>query len=167
MPLPLRAAEGQLPAIAITAGHGHTVIHTVCKRTGAAQLRAFGSNERGQLGLPWLAGVEDRPLPTVVDDEAMHQAAVGSVFAKKGKEIAIRREEQREEALAIDLAQDLFAMAGGYSHGASPSKLSADSPGSGDGLAASMPPGAPAIRAAEAGVSPPEFLQGWWPKSRN
>ena len=58
-----------LEVIEVAAGHEHTVVRIGHGKDGKwlGELRAFGSNQTGQLGLPWLADQGDKCLPARVE----------------------------------------------------------------------------------------------------
>jgi alpha-tubulin suppressor-like RCC1 family protein len=55
-----------LQVVEIAAGDRHTIVRLV-GADHTSELRAFGSNEMGQLGLPWMADQGGKSLPTRVD----------------------------------------------------------------------------------------------------
>ena len=116
-------------------------------------LRTCGSNDTGQLGLPWVIDQADKWAPTKVEMKDLYAAEHASALAKAAKLMALRRRERREDQKGIDLAVEIWGEVGG-----SPEKEKED----GAALDPKPPSGA-----APPNVSPRGRPPGWYPVSRN
>lgn len=125
--------------VAIAVGDHHTVVMIGDDKDGAwsGELRAFGCNQSGQLGLPWLTDEGDHQLPTRVEwpptrnpedweiDEAQLLADQSEEAARRAREqqalkpathqtgrrsSALEREQHREEA-SMSAADRMLAKA--------------------------------------------------------
>ena len=99
--------KGQV--LAVAAGDAHTILQVIQNRGGAMELHTFGSNETGQLGLPWVADQGDKGLPTPVDMKAPREAAAASLLTKAVRLAVVRKQQRMEDAEKIDKARVLFA----------------------------------------------------------
>ena len=55
----------------VAAGPRHTVVRLASKESGVSDLRAFGCNVDGQLGLPWMSDQGDKSLPASVEEPSL------------------------------------------------------------------------------------------------
>ena len=139
--------------VAIAAGHDHTAFMCRSTKNNALELRTCGSNDTGQLGLPWVIDQADKWAPTKVEMKDLYAAEHASALAKAAKLMALRRRERREDQKGIDLAVEIWGEVGG-----SPEKEKED----GAALDPKPPSGA-----APPNVSPRGRPPGWYPVSRN
>ena len=81
--------------VAIAAGHDHTAFMCRSTKNNALELRTCGSNDTGQLGLPWVIDQADKWAPTKVEMKDLYAAEHASALAKAAKLMALRRRERR------------------------------------------------------------------------